>query len=41
MKYGVMSLMFLAGNEIVSYLALSVMAVMFFCDLIHEREVYR
>ena len=41
MKYGVVALMLLAGNEIVSYIALCVMSVMLFCDLIHAREVYR
>lgn len=39
MKYALISLMFLAGNEIVSYIALCVMSVMLFCDLIHAREV--
>lgn len=41
MKYALISLMFLAGNEIVSYIALCVMSMMLFCDLIHAREVYR
>lgn len=41
MKYALISLMFIAGNEIVSYIALCVMSVMLFCDLIHAREVYR
>jgi hypothetical protein len=41
MKYALISLMFLAGNEIVSYIALCVMSVMLLCDLIHAREVYR
>jgi len=41
MKYGVVSLMFLAGNEIVSYLALSIMTVLFLCDILAERKGYR
>lgn len=41
MKYGAVSLMFLAGNEIVSYIALCVMTVFFFVDILNARKESR
>ena len=37
MKYGVISLMFLANNEFVSLIALSVIMLLFLADILKER----
>ena len=41
MKYIVVSALFLANNEILSLLALSVMSVMFLLDIVTAREEQR
>ena len=37
MKYGAVALMFLANNEIISYLALSIMAALVCADILKAR----
>lgn len=39
MKYGLLSMMFLANNEILSYIALSIMAVLVCADILKARAI--
>lgn len=41
MKYFIISAMFLAGSEIVSFLALSIMGVCFLADIVTAKEEHK